>query len=470
MRVGLTGRAAATYILLAGLQRGVSLLILPFITYAMSPVDYGAASMLTATSLLLTALISTPLVQIIIRAAARDDADSPALLRLAGVYCYMLLPALVVVASTGVALFVPQLLGVPGHIWAIELVAIGLQPATATFGLWVAQAREDLRRFILLSSVSVISVAVFKLLFVVALRLGVMGWVLADVASALIAAVTAWTLVRLPRADVSPRHIRYALGFTMPLIPHSASLWALNSVSRPAMAAVSTLEQVGLLSFGLSLAQLAGLVLAETNRAVLPRYAREAFPAPTGQTTGPVRWQVTAAFVVPAVVGCGVALVGRWFFAAAYWPSFGLTGALLLGQAAYGLYLIPMNYLTQTAAVPRYSALASGVGAATILILIPLVGPRHGAVGVAWATAAAFLAMAAVAMVLTVVHKLDIAWRVWRPYWAEFLPAAAALTCALAALGTPTGSTAGWVFAAAGLLLAALATASTGTRTVREHR
>jgi hypothetical protein len=49
--------------LLAGLQRGVSLLILPFITHAMSPVEFGAASMLTAASLLLTAVVAAPLIR-----------------------------------------------------------------------------------------------------------------------------------------------------------------------------------------------------------------------------------------------------------------------------------------------------------------------------------------------------------------------------------------------------------------------
>jgi O-antigen/teichoic acid export membrane protein len=219
------------------------------------------------------------------------------------------------------------------------------------------------------------------------------------------------------------------------------------------MAAVSSLDQVGLLSFGLNLAMLASLILAEINAAVLPRYSRESFPAPTNETLGPVRWQLIAAFVVPAVVGCGVAVAGRWIFAEAYWPSFLLTGVLLIGQAAYGLYVIPMNYLTQTAGHSKYSALASGAGAALILVSILILGHRYGAVGVAGATAAGYLTMAGVAIILTSALKLDIAWSSWLANWPEVLLAAAALTSGVVALAAPVGSTLGWTLAGGCLVL-----------------
>jgi O-antigen/teichoic acid export membrane protein len=449
---------------LAGLQRGVAFLILPFITHAMSPDEYGAASMLTAASLLLTAVIGLPLVQLIIRAAAREDEDGPALLRLTGTYCYLLLPITVALVAVAVALFVPEVLGVTGFIWGIELLAIGFQPAATVFALWVAQAREDLRRFVWLSSTSVIATAASKLVLVVILELGVLGWAISDLLSAVLSAVLAMSLVRLPRARVHSHHIRYTLKFSLPLIPHSTSLWALNSLSRPAMAAVSTLGQVGLLSFGLNLASVASLFLAESNRAVLPRYSREAFPAPTRETSAAVSWQLTGAFVVPAVVGSGVAMVGQWLFAEAYWPSFYLTGVLLIGQAAYGLYLIPMNYLTQTAGRPKYSALASGAGAALILVSILVLGQRYGAGGVAYATAAGYLTMAVVAFILTIGHRLDIEWRYWLGNWPDVVSAAAALGCSVAALASPVGSTAGWMFASSCLLLALGAVVLTARR------
>ncbi|MFS0901226.1 lipopolysaccharide biosynthesis protein [Mycolicibacterium litorale] len=454
-RLGTSGKAAATYILLAGLQRGISLLILPFVTHAMSPEEYGAASILVAASMCLTAVIAAPLIQLIFRAAARGEDDGPALLRAAGTYCYFVLPALVAVAAGVVALFVPRILGVAGVLWGIELLAIGLQPAAATFAMWVAQARADLSRFVWLSGTSVAIMAVSKLVFVVLLGMGVLGWVISDLIAAAFSAVLAMAIVRLPPARVNRQHIRYVLNFSVPLIPHNASLWALTSLSRPALAAVSDLDQVGLLSLALNLASVAILVLTESNRAALVHYSRETLPAPTGETEGTVRWQLIAALLVPAVVGCGVAAFGRWLFAEEYWPSLFLTGVILVGQAAYGLYLIPMNYLTQTAGLPRYSSVASGSGALIILILILLLGNRYGATGVAYVTVAGYLVMATSAFLLLAANRVDIRWRTWLANWPEVTCAAAALICSVAALAVTLGSLPAWILIGVAICLVA---------------
>lgn len=439
--VGAVGRAAITYISLAALQRGVAFLILPFVTHAMSPGEYGAASMITAMSVLLTAVIAMPLIPLIVRASASGREGEPALLRATGMYCYIFLPAGVALIAVAVALLVPQLLGVSGLIWSLELLAVGFQPATSTFATWVARSRADLARFSWLSLTSVLATAVSKLVFVVVLRLGTLGWVASDLISAVLLAILSILLVRLPRARPTPTQLRYALKFTLPLVPHSASLWALTCLSRPAMSAVSTPEQVGLLSFGLNLAMVAGIVLAECNAALLSNYARETFRAPTKATFGAVKAQLTIAFVIPALIGCGLAVAGPWIFDAAYWPAFFVTGILLIGQAAYGLYTIPMNYLTQTAGLPRYSALASGAGAIGILIATMFLGRRYGAVGVAYITAVGYFIMTSIAATLTRTHKLDIAWGSWRSHWPDIGLASAALICSVIALASPLGST-----------------------------
>lgn len=461
VRLATSGRAAATYMLLAGLQRGVSLLILPFVTHSMSPGEYGASSMMSAASLLITSFIAVPLTQVIIRAASRGEENGPALLRAAGSYCYFVLPIVTTLLAAAVALFVPQLLGVSGLLWSIELVAIGLQPAASTFAMWVAQAHADLPKFVWLSSTSVILTAGTKIVLVVVLKMGVLGWVVSDLISAVLSAALAICLIRLPRVRLRSEHIRYVLRFSLPLIPHSASLWAITSLSRPAMAAVTTLEQVGLLAFGLNLASIAVLVLAEANRAALPHFSREVFPSPTHETLEPVKWQLVAAFVVPAIVGAIVAVAGRWLFAETYWPSFFLTGILLVGQSAYGLYLIPMNYLTQTAGSPKYSAVASGAGALLILLSILVLGHSYGALGVAYATTGGYLTMATVALILTKTHRLDIAWRTWLPDWPAVALGVGALGCSVAALLSPTGSTIVWALAGSSLLLASGALALT---------
>jgi hypothetical protein len=62
--------------------------------------------------------------------------------------------------------------------------------------------------------------------------------------------------------------------------------------------------------------------------------------------------------------------------------------------------------------------------------------------------------MAAVALILTMIHKLDIAWRSWLANWPEVVLAVGALACSVAALASSVGSTLSWTFTAACLVLA----------------
>lgn len=424
--------------------------------------------MLAAASLLLVAIVAAPLETLVFRTVARPDEQTPALLRVAGLYCYLLIPIIAACLAAVIALSVSSALGVSGRVWAIEVLAVGFLPATSVFALSVVQARQDLSKFAWLAGTSVVTLAVSKLLLVVIWPLSVVGWVISDLVSAVISAVAAIILVRLPRAQITRIHLRETLRFALPLIPHRASIWAVMSLSRPALAAVSSLAQVGMLSFALNLASIASLILSEVNRSVLPRYSRETFRAPTHETLNPVRMQLFAAFVVPAIVGCGVAIAGRWLFSTAYWPAFALTGVLLVGQVAFGLYLIPMNFLTQTAGRPKYSSIASGTGAIVILGSILLFGQRFGAAGVAYATSVGFSGMAALAMVLTFTHKLDIAWMSWLEQWPEIGLAAVGLCFTVAALAMPLGSTSATLFAVVAILVITGATITALRRGARE--
>jgi O-antigen/teichoic acid export membrane protein len=103
-----------------------------------------------------------------------------------------------------------------------------------------------------------------------------------------------------------------------------------------------------------------------------------------------------------------------------------------------------------------------------ILVSILVLGQRYGAVGVAYITVAGYLAMAVVAMILTMMHKLDIAWSSWRAHWPEVVLAAEALTCGVIALASPVGSTVAWASSGACLVLVLGAIVLTRRRTTPE--
>lgn len=461
---GRTGLAAAVYIILAGLQRGMPLIILPFVSQVMSPAEYGAASMLTASSLLLITIIAAPLESLVFRSAARGGDEAPALLRVAALYCYFIAPVMLGVVAAVVAATTDTFLGVSGDIWAIEILAVGFLPAMTYVALPVVQARQDLYRFTLLAATSILLMAITKCLFLLIWKLGVLGWVVSDLVAAVTSSLMALLLVRPPKAAVTPAHIRAVVTFAAPLIPHRTSFWAISSLSRPVMAMVSSLTQVGLISLGLNVASIASLLLTEINRALMPQYSRETFPAPTRNTINAVRLQIVLACTVPAFVGSLLALVGRWLFAEPYWPAFALTGVLLIGQAAYGIYFVPMNYLVQSAGITKPVALASGGGALFMLVGLVALGQRYGAVGAAYSTVFGFSIMAIIAASLVRRLNLDVIWSSWNRCWPEVALGAIALTLSVWALSVPTGSGRAHLLASIGLVAAAIAIVVTSRR------
>ncbi len=403
--------------------------------------------MVSAASFLIVSALASPLETQIMYSAPRGDKQGLALLRVCGLYCYLVLPVFASVPAAIMAGFVTSFLGVPGNIWAIEILAMGFLPAMGVFALGMVRASQDLRRFVWLAANSLVVFSAAKLILVVLWRWGMLGWALSDLITAVTGYIMAVSLVRIPAARIHRRDVRSVVAFTAPIIPNTVSFWAITSLSRPLLARVSTLAEVGFLSVGLTVSTAVTVFILETNRAVQPRYSQETFPAPTEKTLMPVRWQIVLALAIPAVAGGVFALVGQWIFPEPYWLAFPLTGVLLIGQAAYGLYPIAMNYLILTAGFSKLSSISSTSGAVVILISILAVAGSYGATGVAYATTAGFCAMVAVSFALTKVAKLEIKWSSWFKYWPQILPMGIALLLAEEALASPVGSTTSRVLA-----------------------
>jgi O-antigen/teichoic acid export membrane protein len=207
------------------------------------------------------------------------------------------------------------------------------------------------------------------------------------------------------------------------------------------------------------------MILMESNRAALVRYSRETLPAPTHETRQVVKWQILGALLVPAIVGCAIATLGPKIVAESYLPSLGLAGVLLIGNAAYGLYLIPMNYLTQTAAITRYNAIASLSGTSVLLTSLLFVGHRFGATGAAYATSASYIVMASMAVAITLNQKIDINWRSWTRNWPEITLAFCALACVTVALASSVSQSVTYLLVVPCVVLAICSIALTIKRT-----
>lgn len=432
-RAGLRA-SATTYLLLSFLQRGAALLLLPFVTRVMLPAEYGAVSVVVAGGGLVTVALGAALEPAVFRWAAKPAEESAGVLRLTAIYLGLILPALGAGIALALWLFDSQVFGVPDRVWAVEILAAGFIPFVSYFALPHVRGTGRLRPFIAVSLTSILALTGAKVLLVISLGLGLWGWVLSDLAGALIGFVVALVIVRPPRGRVSGAMVKQVFRFSLPLWPHNLSFWALTSLSRPAMAAITTLSQVGLYSLALNVANVGIMVLGEVNRAVLGDYSREEFPAPSDRVRHIARAQVLAAFVVPTGLASAVVVGAPLLFGPEFQKATPLIGILVLSQIAYGLYLIPMNFIVQTAGRTTWSWIASTIGAAVIFVSIVISAQRYGAVGVSIGTVLGYFAMWLIALALARIMRIEVAWRRLAPPWWTLVVSAVAVVVACLAL------------------------------------
>ena len=205
------------------------------------------------------------------------------------------------------------------------------------------------------------------------------------------------------------------------------------------MAAVLPLSQVGLFSLGLTFAGIASMILMEINRAFLPQYSAESFPAPSESTRRVARLQIVAAVCVPILGGAIISSLSPLLVSEEYADALPLVAVLLLAQTMYGLYLIPANYTVQSAGHTSTNWYASVAGATFIFAAILLLGARTGAAGVSLFTLGGYFVMAVGAFFMTRRIRLTIRWNLLMVPW-SFL-ALMLFAGVLAAWGLFTSST-----------------------------
>lgn len=404
------GRRTLVYLFFGFLQRGLSFLLLPFVTRVMSPSEYGAVSVVVAGGALFGIVLGSSLESAVFRSVASRSRSSSATLRITAVYLYAILPTVAGVLALILYLLDASFLSVATDIWAIEILACGLMPAVSFYVLPALRASNDLRRFVVISSVSVIALFLGKIIFVISWGQGLLGWVVSDLLAAIVSYMIALVLVRPGPARVSGRKLRRLVVFALPLVPHRVAFWALSSLSRPAMTVVLPLSLIGIYSLAFNFASIAAMVLVEVNRSFLPEYSRESFPAPSPASRRVARIQILIAFLAPAAVGAAVAISAPILMGEEFLASLPLIALLLVAQVAYGFYLIPVNYMVQSAGLSGWSWISSTLGATFILSCTVMFGSSAGIFGIALITAAGYTAMALSAFTIARMQALEIRW------------------------------------------------------------
>jgi O-antigen/teichoic acid export membrane protein len=243
----------------------------------------------------------------------------------------------------------------------------------------------------------------------IALDLGIAGVLVGTLGAEVVMLPTRlWTIRHLLRPVFSSRYLVRLIGYGLPLVPTSIAYWVFTTSDRVLIGNLSTLEQVGLYSVAVSVANIANIAIVALGQAWTPHAVQryESDPDEAGVLFGRMFIYILFAFGTLAV---GLTALANIIVGVLASDEFSGAAAgvapLAIGMVAYATTQITAAGITlrnRTAYFALYSWLAAGVNIVLNILLIP----SMGMVGAGLATAAAYIA-------LTVSYGLT-SHRLWR--------------------------------------------------------
>jgi len=236
--------------------------------------------------------------------------------------------------------------------------------------------------------------AALTLVLVVGLRRGAEGRLEAQsLTSAAFAMISIYLLSRdeLLRLSWRPDYLREALRFGVPLVPHVAGIFLLNSVDRLVINAKLGLAQAGLYMVGVQLTMAMSIVFLAINNAYVPWLFQRLKRDQVAEKRQIVRWTYVyfgAVLGLSALAFLLGPIVVKVIAPQRYRAAGQIVGWLALAQAFGGMYLMVTNYIFYSKRT-GWLALSTIVSGLLNLALLYVFIPSLGLVGAAMAVAGA---------------------------------------------------------------------------------
>jgi O-antigen/teichoic acid export membrane protein len=372
--------------------------MLPFYTRAISPSQYGALGILlslyTAVGVIFSVGLEPWIVRNYFQLAAEPERRQE---QIDSIWRFLVVYPLV--ASTTLAAIAWPLLGSSGSIsgldFSLMLFASAFNITATILPLAVLRARQDLRGYLWITAVSAVGTPAVTAIFVVVLHQGVRGWFLALVIVNFAALVTAMLVLPWrPHGNFNWRIVRVAVLFSIPLIPHFISSWALQLADRLVIAGIVSSAKLGIYSLASNLASPILMLVQALNQGFIPTYAK------AGAERGHEKDLYNlVALQITAVIGLTLAGAMLGMSAVSLLTPHSYHGAaplvpwIVLGYGFVGVYYVPMNGATVGSGRRNFAWVASASSAATNIALLLLLVPKYGVYSAAVASAIGYLVL-----------------------------------------------------------------------------
>jgi O-antigen/teichoic acid export membrane protein len=395
---GLVGNAVV-YGLGSLLLKGIPLLLMPVVTRAVAPEDYGRAAAATSAAALLGILFPLSLHASYARLhhdASGEEERGETLWTL-----WLALLASSVLLALLLEIVGPFLAGaffrdLPFHPYLRLALWTSFAGVFALLPQAFLQVRERPVPYVLVSSLGAIVSAGAVLVLVVALHRGARGYLEAlFLGSTAVAGPFAWLTLRRCRFRFRTDHLRKALSYSLPLVPHGVGGWLLALSDRVILERSRPLDDLGIYWVAVQVAGALTLVAVAANTAwsaFLFRIHASHGDGAKGILTAQVTWFTVGATGLALGLGLFARPLVTLLAGEGYREGAALVPWLALSGLLGSLYSIPANFLfltSRTGWIPAGTVTAGLLNVGLNLWLVP----RHGLAAAAGASVAANAAL-----------------------------------------------------------------------------
>ena len=380
----------------------IPFLLLPVLTRVLGPHEYGRVAMFQALVSGLAGLVGLS----VAGAANRKFFDTGIDTRTLGEFigsCLQIVAGASVVILIFLYAFQESLVAwldlEPDWLYLAVLMCAASVVLQLRLGQW--QVRREAAKYGLLQVFQALLNMLLSLLFVVVLLLGAEGRIAGQVVAACIGAAIGVALLRKDSLIYAwtwrPEHIREALKFGVPLIPHVAGLYLLSFADRLVINDKLGVAQAGVYVVAAQLTGALGIVFDAVNKAYVPwlfAKLQDATPAETRMVVlSTYSWfgLILSAVLVAFLIGPRLVL---WLAGPGYEAAGDVIGWLALGAGFSGMYLMVTNYIfysKKTGLLSVVTLASAGLNVFLLILLTERLGLSGAAIAFAVASGVRFL-------------------------------------------------------------------------------
>lgn len=392
--------SSATYGIGGVLQRLLGFVLVPIYTRYLTPADYGMMTLLLVTGTVVSTFLRTGMGSALFREVLLERTD-PAVAESTALYYVAaqgaLLAAVLVVLAPAIATLI---FGSAAQTTLLRLVVVTVVlQLVEVLALARCRIRDQPVLYATLSILRFTVGAALIILFVVGLRRGVEGVIVASLLTAGLFAFVYLTLLRQAlRPRISLSVLRRLVTFGGPLVPAGLASFVLTYGDRYFLQHYTTTAVVGVYSLGYSL----GLVIQLAVQAVQLAWPTQMFPlARLGGGERLLARTVTYYVMAMGFAALAVSVLAREVLVILATPRF-YDASLIVPFSATASVLYGLRFMTSTGTDVRnktaYTVPIIIVAAAVNLLLNWVLIPRYGMIGAGVATVSSYALLLAISV------------------------------------------------------------------------